>query len=332
MKPAAFFVLLCVGCTIADAQSVTTGQDHKSLLTQLRVQQREIEILTDLVKGLEVSVGTLKSHKRITINPTNGVVPVRSSANSFADSPLSVDVNGHLQIGNDQIPDSGNTGLTIIGTGDSETRGILEVHNNFANGAEFFTHADAGNLAPYAYFYKSRGSQLSPEPLTRTGYERDSMGGLQFGGWDGSRYMYGAAIFTQSDENWDNTHHGGHISIYGTDVAAGQTPREIMAFGGTGPNGEPNTNIISYRGIAFGGAQSGNPLLSYSSNPPAFRVIQADGSGDAGLTVGSLAVTSPHIPTTAFDDCLAGTMAWDQHFVYVCVAPGTWRRSALSSW
>ena len=77
----------------------------------------------------------------------------------------------------------------------------MEVPNNFANGIELFTHADAGNLAPYIYLYKTRGAQVAPTAMTYAGYEIGSMGGLQFGGWDGSAYIAGGFRFTNDDED-----------------------------------------------------------------------------------------------------------------------------------
>jgi len=195
-----------------------------------------------------------------------------------------------------------------------------------------YTHADAGFRAPYINFYKSRGTQLAPTPVTFTGYELDSIGGINFGGWDGATYFAGsAAIYTQSDEDWTPTSHGGHVSIYGTSVGGGMT-KQIIQFGGKGPNGETNSNIISYRGLSFNGAQAANPTLRPTSGPATIHVEKADGSGDAALTVGSLDVTTPHTPATAFEPCVAGTIAWDANFVYVCVSTNTWRRSALAAW
>ncbi len=210
--------------------------------------------------------------------------------------------------------------------------GFQENHSAFAQASDLYTHADAGFRAPYINFYKSRGTQLAPTPVTFTGYELDSIGGMNFGGWDGSKYFAGsAAIYTQSDEDWTPLSHGGHISIYGTSVDGGNT-KQIAQFGGRGPNGEANSNIIFYRGLAFGGAQNGNPVLNPTSNPPVIHVQTADGSGDATLSAGSLVETTSHTPATAFDACVAGTIAWDANFVYVCVSTNTWRRSALAAW
>src|SRR5713101_4616384 len=169
--------------------------------------------------------------------------------------------------------------------------GFQENHSAFARASDLYTHADAGFRAPYINFYKSRGTQLAPTPVTFTGYEQDSIGGINFGGWDGATYFAGsAAIYTQSDENWTPTSHGGHISIYATNPNGGHT-QQVAQFGGLGPNGEPNENMIFYRGLSFNGAQAANPTFRPTSGPATIHVEKADGSGDAALTVGSLDVT-----------------------------------------
>src|ERR1700684_71824 len=93
MNKIASLVLLCVLSKLADAQTVIAGQDQRNERT--------------------VAVEPLASLK---INPTNGVVPVRSSATAFSDSPLSIDINGNLEIGRNPAPDSVNGGLTMVGT------------------------------------------------------------------------------------------------------------------------------------------------------------------------------------------------------------------------
>lgn len=57
----------------------------------------------------------------------------------------------------------------------------IEEHNSFAIGIDLYTHAEAGFRAPYINFYKSRGTRSSPAPVTLTGYELDSIGGINFG-------------------------------------------------------------------------------------------------------------------------------------------------------
>ena len=212
--------------------------------------------------------------------------------------------------------------------------GFQENHSAFAQGADYYTHADEGFRSPYINFNKSKGTQAAPTPITYTGvYEADSIGGINFGGWDGSSYGVGAAIYTNNDEDWTPTAHGAHLSIYGT-FSGVLTQDQIMQFGGkdaTG-TGSPQGNIISMRPISFRGNTPSSPAIYYTINPPSIKMRTADDSADVPLTVGSLAVTTPHTPVTSFEPCDVGTIAWDANFVYVCVATNTWRRSALAAW
>jgi len=38
------------------------------------------------------------------------------------------------------------------------------------------------------------------------------------------------------------------------------------------------------------------------------------------------------VPATAGANGLAGTIAWDTSYLYVCVATNTWKRVAISTW
>jgi hypothetical protein len=163
MNKIASLVLLCVLCKLADAQTVIAGQDQRN--------ERTVAV---------------EPSASLRINPTNGVVPVRSSATAFSNSPLSVDVNGNLEIGTNPAPDSANGGLTMVGT--FARSKIVEIHNNYAVGIDLYTHSDEEFRAPYLNLYKSRGTQTAPTPVMFTGYELDSIGGINFGGWDGSKY------------------------------------------------------------------------------------------------------------------------------------------------
>src|SRR6267142_2357333 len=39
---------------------------------------------------------------------------------------------------------------------------LIELHENFANGAKFFSHDNASFRAPFISFFKSRGTQATP--------------------------------------------------------------------------------------------------------------------------------------------------------------------------
>jgi len=234
-----------------------------------------------------------RTRSMCTLNPTNNVVPVRYGS-TFADSRLSRDINGNLQIGMNPRPNILNGGLTMVGS--LAKSNVLEVHNNYAVGVDLFTHANAGFRAPYINFYKSDGTQLAPAPILYSGvYEADSIGGINFGGWDGSAYFAGsAAIYTAPDENWTPTHHGGHLSIYGTNV--GSLTQQIAQFGGKDSNGFGGDNVVFFRPLSFGGNQYNNPALYPESSgisgvPAILHVRGADNSRDASVTALNVSVS-----------------------------------------
>lgn len=168
------------------------------------------------------------------------------------------------------------------------TDGILEIHNNYAEGIDLYTHADAGFRAPYINLFKSDGTQTSPTAITYTGYEEESVGGINFGGWDGSVYATAAAIYSQNDEDWTPNAHGAHLAVYYTGVG-GINTREVAQFGGRDPVGIARDNIIFYDALTWGGNGSANPAIyplssGTPSTPPALAVRTADDSADAALT------------------------------------------------
>jgi hypothetical protein len=51
-----------------------------------------------------------------------------------------------------------------------------------------------------------------------------------------------------------------------------------------------------------------------------------------GTSTDTLGVTAPVVPGTAAAAGVAGTIAWDSGFVYVCIATNTWKRVAIATW
>jgi hypothetical protein len=244
-----------------------------------------------------------------SLNPTNNVVPVRFGS-TFVDSPLSRDIYGNLQIGANLLPNILNGGLTMVGT--LTRSNFLEIHNNYAVGVDLYTHAEAGFRAPYVNFYRSKGTQIAPTPVTYSGiYEADSIGGINFGGWDGEKYFAGsAAIYTGPDEDWTPTSHAGHLSIYGT---AGGNTQQIAQFGGLDATGNGGKlNIIFLRALSFQGNQYHNPALFPDSNPlgAVLHFRSGDDSRDVSLTalnVTASGFVAPGAITVANLPAAAGT-------------------------
>lgn len=45
-----------------------------------------------------------------------------------------------------------------------------------------------------------------------------------------------------------------------------------------------------------------------------------------------LRIRDKHTPASSSESCSQGQMAWDDQYVYVCVAQNSWKRTALSTW
>ena len=43
-------------------------------------------------------------------------------------------------------------------------------------------------------------------------------------------------------------------------------------------------------------------------------------------------IIAAHTPASSSEVCLAGQVAWDASFHYVCIAANVWKRTALESW
>jgi len=50
------------------------------------------------------------------------------------------------------------------------------------------------------------------------------------------------------------------------------------------------------------------------------------------VSTGSLTVSSPAVPGAANASGVAGTVAWDADYIYICVSTDTWKRAEISTW
>jgi hypothetical protein len=92
------------------------------------------------------------------------------------------------------------------------------------------------------------------------------------------------------------------------------------------------------------GPSSASPDWTYSSlhQYNAHLIIGSfDGNntegGELDVSAGQVSVAanfviSPLTPSSAHAAGTKGTIAWDSNYVYICVAPNTWKRAPLSSW
>jgi hypothetical protein len=99
---------------------------------------------------------------------------------------------------------------------------------------------------------------------------------------------------------------GGNILLNG---GAGQeNGGSVNIFGGTGQN--DNGGDINLRGGESSGAAHGAVIVTESP----------------------LVVDTAHTPSAANADGRTGQIAWDGNYIYICVAPNTWKRAAIATW
>lgn len=181
----------------------------------------------------------------------------------------------------------------------ADTTFPITTHSNYAMCIDAYSHSDFGFRAPYIELNKSRGTQASPTAVTRTGYEQDSIGGINFRGYDGAEYFVGCGIYSQVSHDWDSNSHGSFLAIYGTSMVDGSDPRMFIQFGGrdatdlnTG-TGSIDTNIVCYAPIAFGGNKAADACIFYTAAAggglqPILTFKSADESVDVTVKCGQL--------------------------------------------
>jgi hypothetical protein len=109
------------------------------------------------------------------------------------------------------------------------------------------------------------------------------------------------------------------------------TPRWAMradASEEAGGNAGSDLQIIRY---SDAGEALDNPLtISRSSGN--IGVGNSDAQTRLDISDDSIRVREPMTPASSSAPGQVGEIAWDNGYVYVCVAPNTWKRAALSSW
>ena len=96
------------------------------------------------------------------------------------------------------------------------------------------------------------------------------------------------------------------------------------------------TGIVQAPGLvtttpAGGSALSGNGYKVDAFGNASFKSCRSSGDSDVGGTLSAKNLSSPlFTPATSKAPCTKGQFAHDLNFEYVCIAPNTWRRAALS--
>jgi hypothetical protein len=198
-------------------------------------------------------------------------------------------VNDSLGIGTTTPAANGAT-LTVVGNDPIET------HSTSAWGLSMYVHNNNANGAPPINLYKSRGTEANPSAVQWCGsYEcGDYLGYINFGGYDGSSYGLGAAIYASVDQNWTPTAHGSHLAIYFTRLGA-TTQNEMVQFGGKDASNVDGNDALFYWPLNFFSNSSTGVQLS-PNGTGGLDLYRGDGSAGADLDIlGSIGIgtTSP---------------------------------------
>ncbi len=162
---------------------------------------------------------------------------------------------------------------------------MLELHDSWATGLTEYVHQDSASGAPGVSLYKSRGTYGLPTAVQWCGsYEcGDYLGYINFGGYDGSSYGLGAAIYASADENWTPASHESHLAIYFT--KHGQTTQnEMVQFGGKDGENNNGSNVLFFWPLNFYENSTKGAHL-YSTGNGDLVVTRGDGSAGINLDV-----------------------------------------------
>lgn len=123
---------------------------------------------------------------------------------------------------------------------------------------------------------------------------------------------------------------GAYMYVCGNEHAS--TPgRAIMVAGegaGADVSGTRISLIASDNTVFYNGGTEAARIASGGQ----FLIGATSGASKLVVNDDSVQVTSPKTPASATDTGETGQIAWDDEHIYVCTAPDTWKRSALTTW
>ena len=80
-------------------------------------------------------------------------------------------------------------------------------------------------------------------------------------------------------------------------------------------------------------AEGGGVRIEGLNNPVIEGTIAAQAATFAStVRMSGATIFATHTPASSSEACQAGQVAWDEAYVYVCVAANKWKRTALASW
>jgi len=194
----------------------------------------------------------------------------------------------------------------------SEYYSILKDTHYISNSSSITDHTDATKLGSYAWVRAQIGSEnrkvyfparstpyIFPDDYTTSTYTEISL-------------LPGAIVSIPT---------GKTLTISKFDAASAGDRR---CFSGAGSVAFADGAVSWINSAWFPGGDTDAGVIFARGNIPIW--IKADGSVEANGI-------SPTIPPSGPDATgTAGQTAWDQNYIYKCVAPNTWKRIPLSTW
>jgi len=170
--------------------------------------------------------------------------------------------------------------------------------------------------------------------------------------WTGTNTFSGAVTFSSTV-----TFTGNIVSPLTVDYTGVSTNVSLMTLSTTTSNQidfglvggasaiwfDGNTNIrfrylTSSTAMEFSNRVTGGDLSFVVADEMTFKTnhtvsaLTIDVNQDVTIPAGDFIVTSPTVPSTASSTGVAGTIAWDSGFIYICTATNTWKRVAIATW
>lgn len=91
-------------------------------------------------------------------------------------------------------------------------------------------------------------------------------------------------------------------------------------------------SAVNYFGFTGSIAGSNPTVNAFGSDANISLTLAPKGTGHVVANCDSLRIATSKTPASATAAGIAGQIAWDANYVYVCVAANTWKRAALASW
>ena len=161
-----------------------------------------------------------------------------------------------------------------------------------------------------------------------------------YGNVDSYQQFVAQNINNGSDASTDivATAGNGDDSSYYIDMGIASNTYAVSGFDVVGPN----DGYLYVAGASYLGPVDGTANLNLGSTTGSTRTWAGQGTvanivttvSETGFTVnkGAFVVAANSAPAANNSTGVAGTIAWDSDYIYVCVATDTWKRANLSTW